>query len=349
MTKLTKTFNVSVPHSAKGNARIMLAKTDLCLVKNGYKSMHYIILSKLLRFCLLLCLLLGLAGGGQAASISEITPSHVYAQTVQIEKEVELLRRHYKITARNPVTPVVFDIQSRHAWQKSHGILVKLNILRRKNGMDGFSPVAVEPSTRMEPAKVWEQTQRILTELRILKKQLGVVGEISPAAVVSGKQKIDVFNKLNEISYDLDALNGEGISPSYVYAEALRINEDINAILRSTNTLDSAVPPARNIKVEPKDSLRVAFALMQEIQRLQRKLAIENTDFSVFLKKDAVVPSDVFNMIGLCLAELQLVKAKLGMNHHITPPAEFHRGKTPAEVVQLLGYATQKLHLVNLR
>jgi hypothetical protein len=54
-------------------------------------------------------------------------------------------------------------------------------------------------------------------------------------------------------------------------------------------------------------------------------------------------------MVTLCNAELQVIKVKLGLLHDITPAAEYHEDKTPAEVVQLLGYVTNKLHLVKVR
>lgn len=300
-------------------------------------------MKRLIAVMLFLPLLLGVA----AVHAAEITSSTVYAQALQVEKEIELLRRHFNVTARNPVATVVADLQPRHVWQKTYGIMIKLNIFRRKHGLNGFAPVAIEPSLKLDPRITWAQTQRILTEIRIAKALLGIPGEVSPTAQVAGKQPIDVFNKLNQISYDLDALNGEAISPSYVYAEALRLDADINTIMRRTATVDAAVPPARNPAVEPKDSLQATFELMDEIQRLQRKLGIDTTDFSVFRKQDKIVPADVFGMVGLCLAELQLVKAKLGMQHSITPAAEFQQGKHPAEVVQLLGYAANKLHRVN--
>lgn len=302
-------------------------------------------------FLVALCTLAGLSGWpmpGQAAN-TEISPSLSYAQAVQIEKEIALMKRHYKIAAQNPVMPIDAELKPRHAWQNGYMILIKLNMFRRKHGLSGLSPVELEPALELQPLATWSQTQRILTEIRIVKMHLGIPGGISPATPVQGKRLIDVFNKLNQISHDMDALNGEAISPSYVYAEALRLNEDINDVMRQTATTDTSVPPARTPEVTPADSLQAAFGLMEEIQRIQRKLGIEITDFSPFNKQDKIVPADVFNMIGMCLAEIQPIKVQLSMKHKLTPAAEFHKGKIPADVVQLLGYNTNKLHLVNPR
>lgn len=276
----------------------------------------------------------------------EITPSTVYAQAVQIEKEVDLMRTHLKIKTQGTLKPVVADLQPRHAWQKAYLIMLKISQFRRKQGMSGFAPLSQEPELKTDPRTTWGQTQRVLAELRIVKTNLGIAGEVGPAARFEGKRPIDVFNKLNAISYDLDALIGEPTSPALVYAEARRINADINSLLRRTATADTAVPPARQADARPADSLMAAFALMEEIQRLQRHHGIETTDFGAFRKQEQVAPADVFNMVGMCIAEMQTLKAKLGLKHAITPPADYVAGKTPAEVQQLLLYEAAKLRLI---
>jgi len=269
---------------------------------------------------------------------------------VQIEKEINLLKRHYHITATNPVTPIEAELLPRHVWQKTYIILIKTNIFLRRHALSGFSPVTQEPVLKIDPRENWGQIQRILTEIKIAKKYLGISAKVSPATAVKGKYPTDVFNKLNQVSYDMDTLNREPISPSYAYAEGLRLNEDINVIMQKTNSIDTAVPPARNEEAQPLDALKMAFILMGEIQRIQHQLGYASFDFNVFRKidKETVVPADVFNMVSLCLGELQIVKAQLGMIHSITLPAELQKDKTPTEVTQFLGYMTNKLRLITV-
>lgn len=283
------------------------------------------------------------------ASGGEISPSEVYTQVLQIEKEIDLLRSHDQVTGRNPVAPVESEFLPRHTWQKAYVILLKLSVFRRKHGLTGFAPVGLEPDLRLSPRVTWGQTQRVLTELRIIRTYLGIPGEVSPPTPVQGKRPIDVFNRLNQIAYDLDVLNGEPISPSYVYSEAMRINEDVNEILRRTNTADTAFPPPRQPDAQPQDALAATFTLMEEIQRLQRRLGSETVDFNAFRKTSGAVSADVLNMTTLCSAEIQIVKAKLGMTHVMTPAAEYSEGKTPVEVLQLLGYLSNRLRLITLQ
>jgi hypothetical protein len=287
--------------------------------------------------------------GAAAAPAAEMTSSDVYVQAERIGQEIELVRRHYNVTVHNPVAPVEADLKFRHVWQKAYMILAKLSVFRHKHGLAGFAPLETEPEARPDPRINWSQTQRILTEIRIIKFYLGILGETGPVAKAEGKRPVDVFNKLNQIAYDMDALNGETIAASAVYAEAIRINEDIDAIIRRSGTIDNAVPPVRYPGAQPSDALAAAFGLLAEVQHLQRRLGITTTDFSAFSKSENVVQADVFNMIGMCLAELQLIKVQLGMKYNYTPPAEYIEGKSPAEVMQLLGYEASKLRLVNPR
>lgn len=284
------------------------------------------------------------------ASENNITLDAVYVQTMQIEKEIDLLKRYYKITATNPVAAIEAELLPHHIWQKTYAILTKLNIFRLKHGLTGFSPVVQEAELKLDPRANWGQMLRILTEIKIAKNYLSIATEVSPPTPTQSKRTIDIFNKLNRISYDMDALNGEPISPAYVYAEAMRLNEDVNAILYKAGVTDTAVPPVRNEVATPKNSLDAAFTLLTQIQRIQRQLGLVTTDLSVFRKndQDTVIPADVFNLVTLCLGELQLVKARLELSHKITPAAEFQEDKTPADVTQLLGYVTNKLSLVEL-
>ncbi len=283
---------------------------------------------------------------GARAALLEMAPSDVYGQAMQIEKEVELLKKHFAITASKEWVAITASLKPRHAWQNNYFILLKLNVLRNKNNLPRITPDTMEPVLVLQPGLVYEQTQRVLTEITIFKSRLGITAQVSPARSYKGKRPIDVFNKLHQISMQMDVLNDEEISPSYVFAEVMRIYEDIVILLRWLNIPDQTYPPAKRVEVTSKESLDAAFALLHEIQRLQREVGIERTDFSVFQKKDDVLPFDVINIVGMALAELQTVKAVIDLTHAITRPAEYREIKTPADVHQLLRWITRKLQLI---
>jgi len=283
----------------------------------------------------------------QAKMIS-INPSQAYAEAVQIEKEINLMLRHFKIAKKINPKPFKAKLLPRHVYEKAYDVLTKVQILRQNNGFSRFTIISLEPKISVDSELVYEQTQRILTELRIIKTRLGISARITPRTTFSGKRPVDVFNKLHQISLNLELLNDEEISPNHVFAVVMKIDEDINTILQHLHIDDTTFPPAKIKNVRPADSLVTTFALMHEIQRLQRLVGIFRTDFAAFSKKNSnvqVYPSDVFNMVGMSFAELQTIKANLAIKS-IASPAERYEGKKAADVQQLLRWVTRKLRLI---
>jgi hypothetical protein len=298
-------------------------------------------MSRLILFISLCCLCFGV----KAEVI--ITSSEVYSQVLLIEKETELVKRHFN--SNKQVVPVIdfdTDIKPRHVWQKAYMLQIKLVAFRRKQHLEGIAPVGVEPSGHIDPRYTWGQTQRVLTEIRIIRKVFGIQGEVGVAPLVEGKKPVDVFNKLAQIEAEWDAMTEVGFDPSYVFSQILRLSEDVNMVLRQLDVFDSAMPPAKNPSDTPADSLAQAFLLLEQVQRLQKSAGLEITDLSAFRKTENVIPTDVFNMVCLIIAELQQIKDRVGLKHDITPPATYHESKKPADVRQFLGYVTNKLALI---
>ncbi|MDD5175417.1 MAG: hypothetical protein PHQ05_03210 [Sterolibacterium sp.] len=279
---------------------------------------------------------------------AEATPSDVYAQAVRIEQEVEGLKRHFKIAGKVALIPRSGELKARHVWTMSYVILLKLGKLRRKLGLTYIHPVGIEPLLDMPSNQPWGMTQRILTEIQILKFYLNIPGQPSPAVAVSGKRHIDAYNKLHQISDELELLSNP-VTPSEVYAEAKRLNEDVNAVLRHLRIVEHAVPPPRRENLLPRDSLRAAFEVLGEIQRLQHLHGLPTADFKPFDTGDKTEPDDVFDLVVQLQAEWQTIKAQLGMAHHITLPAGYEENKQPSDVVQLLGYIAAQLREIKSR
>jgi hypothetical protein len=291
-------------------------------------------------FAILLCLL---NFNFQEVKAIEVTPSENYSQLIQVEKEIKLLLHHFSISAVSPPPLYSAEIKPRHTWQKIYEVLRKLSMLRVKHGIVAIVPTGIEPMLDLDPRAVWEQSHRLLTEIKIFRRYLNIVGEVSPPVKYENKKPVDLFNKMNEISMNLDALNGFSINSSFVFSEVSRINEDVTEILRYNKIVDTAYPPAKNMQATPIDSLAQGFELLKTIQSIQNKLSIPTTDLNFFLKKENVNPSEVFTLILICNAELQTIKAKLGMKHAVTPFHEYYEGQSPAEVVQLIGYVNYRL------
>ncbi len=51
----------------------------------------------------------------------------------------------------------------------------------------------------------------------------------------------------------------------------------------------------------------------------------------------------------MIIAELQTIKAYIGLKHYITPVATTYRDKTPAHVEQLMSWNLRKVSLINMK
>lgn len=295
-------------------------------------------------------LLLGWGGWVAAAPAAAATegqlPDDVYAQALLIEQETESIRRHLNLARPAPYTPVQMPLQPRHVWQKIYAVLMQISAFRRQHGMVVISPASREPAAAISPGNNWGQTLRVLTEIRILKHYLGIAGEPGTVPHVEGKTAKDVYNKFSEIQALWAGLIGGGFTPAQVYGEVMRLNKDIDGVLYQLKIFDSAYPPPKSPEAGAKEALDAGFEVLEEIQRLQRSAGLETVDFSAFRQDSDVLPSDVFNLVDMALAELELIRVRIGLLHSITPPADYYEDKQPADVAQTLGYLVNKLRLV---
>ena len=299
-----------------------------------------------------LALLLGIANANIGCYAAEITPSDVYAQALRIEQETLELQRQLGITDPPEMTkPIKTELFPRHVWAKTYMVLTKITLFREQKKLPAVRPVAVEPVLNLTPFYSWAQCLRILNEIKIVEQAIGISIATPPTVpVVTGKRTVDVFNKINQISALWSVLVGGQITPPYVYAEAMRLHDDVAALLQAQDVMDSALPPVKLENATPADSLEAGFDVLREIQRLQLQAGLETINLDEFhIVRQDTRPQDVFNIIGLLLAELQMLKAKLGLRHIATPIAQYYEGKKPADVTLVLGYIANKLHLLNLR
>jgi len=279
------------------------------------------------------------------AETIEITPSQVYAEVERIEADLLAIMRYRQ------VSPVVYhrtlavELQSRHVWQMTYEVMVKINILRRQENYPTIAVGTLNPTENLHPKMVFDQTQRILTELNLIKVRLNLVtvSPTPPAKHYTGKRANDVYLLLNKVSTNLDALIGYGFTPSDVFAQVMRVNGDIDAILHALNIYDDAFPPAKKHNSQPIDAMHAAVRLLHTINQLQRKLSLPVSDVSTLMDMSHIQPADVFEMMGLITSELQPIKYALSLYHVRTPFSRYYQGKTPSDVEQLIGWCDNRL------
>ncbi len=288
-----------------------------------------------------------------------ITPSDIFTEVKKIEKEIKIIHNAlYKDQDMKLVRikKVKAGIKARHIWQKTYLLLVKINVLRNKYNIPRIEEIGMEPILNMKSTFVYGQTQRILAELRIFKKLMDIEKEITPTikyALVkvtsdrSYKNKLptNVYNELQIVSKQLDELIERNINPSDIYAQVMRIFDDISLILINQNIEDTTVPQIKKTKKQNKFMITIAYKLLTKIQDIEELLGIKTIDFSNFLR-DKRNPEINMNIIGLCIAELQTIKAKLNMKRSVTPPALTYKNKKKPDVEQMLLWNIDRIMLL---
>ncbi len=282
-------------------------------------------------------------------SAKMITPNEVYAEVMLIKDEMYSLLKHYDIEHKDEKIRSEMYINTklmpRNVWQKSYEILVKINMLRAAHKLARIEPIGMEPVLNLNPDMVYEQTQRILTEIKIFKIR-NAIEEIShKKRKFKNKTPLDVFNALSYISVLFDDLNMGSFTPSYVFAETMRIYDDLNTILEYLKINDETIPAPRNEYATPLDTFNESMKILSKIQKIQASAGIKGVDFSAFIK-ERPTPSDVFTMTQMIIAELQTIKAYIGLHHYITTPAIVYVNKTPSDVDQLMKWNLRKISLI---
>ena len=130
------------------------------------------------------------------AKVVEITPSEVYAETIKIEREIEILKKHFKLNYKFKPQEIDAKLYPRHSFQATYMLLARISVFREKMGLSITIEPDIAPSEELDPHDVYEATQRILVELYILKKRLGVTESIEGVGKFNNKTPTDVFNKL---------------------------------------------------------------------------------------------------------------------------------------------------------
>lgn len=278
-----------------------------------------------------------------------ITPSDVYAQAMLITDETHALLKYYNIEHDHDGimarTGIKTQLKPRNSWQMTYEIALKINIFRTVHKLPIIQPVNIAPVLDLNADLVYEQTQRILTEIKIFKYKMGIEHNESKAKEYANKTPLDVFNLLRKISASFDELNQAEFTSSYVFAETMRIYDDLTIILAHLKIKDNTVPPSSNPKITSKDAFDTSMEALRVLKQIQFTMGIDGVDFSAFNKQE-ISANDMFTISQMIIAELQTIKAYIGLKHYITPAAGIYRDKTPANVEQLMNWNLRKISLI---
>lgn len=282
-----------------------------------------------------------------SVAAAEITPNEVYSKAYVILEEIKILKRHFHIEKSVAPETIHLALTPGHNWQKGYEILYKINLFRSKHGLSFSSVPSREPQQELSPLIAYEQLVRIITELHIIKFYSDITETVAQPPIFTGKTPVDVYHLLNETSRELDILNGKPLSPSDVFAQAVRITEDVDFILKALNITDTTIPPPKVFGMKPADVFDVVLQLLAEMRRVQKLFDINGTDFHTLKPVDReITPSDVFSLDSIVLAELQPIKAHLGLKYALTPMAQHYENIEPDSPYRTHGWTLRKLQLI---
>ena len=278
----------------------------------------------------------------------ELSVDDVYERSLLIEDHLHFLLKHYKVDhihIKENDFLISAKLKPRNCWQKSYELLVKINRLRLAHNLLRIEPIGMEPVENLTVSMLYGMVDRVLAEIVIFEHRVGLNVPEFTIKKVYGKNLLDVYNELSVISNDFDRLNGAPISYSYIYAETMRIYDDLTIILKHLQIKDNTIPEIRKDDASLHDAMKSSLNLLGSITRMQRLVGIDTIEYTEFYKKDKS-RSDLYNIVGLIVSELQPLKAFMGLNKSVTPPALSYENKTTADIVQLMSWNYRKFRLI---
>lgn len=250
----------------------------------------------------------------------EYTPSDVFSEALLLEQDIKRWRviegkSHLWVTVA-----VETNYQPRHVYQKAIEILEKINRYRVNIIEAGAIPVDYVAGREITPNEVYTEVYRAHEEMLAMLQILGIFVDNNDLEKqkVTGKTPSDVYAKLKEISLALDqSLGLRGITPSDVYNRSQQIVA-LAKFLRSSQNFPISMPKVIvTANKFPNHSLAAVQALIAKINKIEQNLSMDPVRI-IDLPKRVINPSDVYDAMGIVLAELQRIQHHLGLERYIS-------------------------------
>ncbi|MCG8426580.1 MAG: hypothetical protein MI754_04390 [Chromatiales bacterium] len=278
------------------------------------------------------------------AVAAEKTPNDVYTQVQLLIDDVRQLREENQITSEWPHVEVEAGREPRHVFQKALEILNKINRYRTNIAKTGAITVPRFPGRDITPNEVFSVVARLHQEFALLLdgKHRDITEAQTARKPVNNKTPSHVYAALSEVSIAMEETLGlRGITPSEVYTRSLQVTELARFLRRSQGLpMDIPKPPRTQGKL-PNHALKSVHQLLGKIQNIERNLWMKPLTLPNQPRR-VITPSDVYDAMGVTMAELQSIQFRLGLERQFPDPT-LQEGKTPDDVIQNTTWATQLL------
>jgi len=260
--------------------------------------------------------------------------SNEYSVVQNLKKYVQYFREKNSIKRPFPRIGNVQKVSAKHIVQKSIEVLSKINLLRLKNGF-GQIVVTTFPSRVINKNEVFKSLKRLENEMKILSLDFSIVKSDEKKDATY----LDIYKELWTISLGIDELLGRsGYTPSDVYRLSLQVVE-LTKFLRQSQNLKLDVEKSE--KPEHKHSNHALYAtydLIDKISYVQKNLWMETIEVKGYPKR-VISPTEVYDTLGIVIAELQSIKYRLGLEKEIDIIFALQKGKTSNDVIANINYA----------
>ncbi|MCP4255141.1 MAG: hypothetical protein GY775_17390 [Candidatus Scalindua sp.] len=272
----------------------------------------------------------------------EKTPDHVFAVSEHNIAELKKYKNYRGIKTPVRDIPSQSGMQPKHVYQKALECLSKISRLRMQLGL-GRIVVPEYPLRRITPTEVYELAVRLDTEMEVVYEDSGL--DCTPVHLdielreYSHKAPTDVFTNMWSYSFMLDTIIGsEGYTPSDVYLQASRVRKEIKLIASHLSKDIEVNLTTVKFNRKPSDVIVMAREVRSLLNEAKKHAGIFESRVvygEENLEKRQISPDDVFNEVGLILAEIIELKLHLGITE-VSVRSSSENGKTPSDVYRQL-------------
>jgi len=293
-----------------------------------------------------------LIGNVQAAH--NYSPSDVYSNVEYADKMLDGLLTLKGISGIQRPLSREYSIKAMHVYELHVSVLAEYHLFAVSNGSTP-PPLPVSTPIEYTSSDVYLLSDLLVSNLEEIYLDMIGAPDFTPIKR-SGKTPTDVFQKLFEIYYKFNRLNGRNsVIPNDVYAHAFRAKEDLQyTLLTLSKRLDSSEEEKKRLLVTaiygmhtdgtvidpqepgktPGDVIEKSFVVRDKLNLLRERYKlpkVAHPKLNVYFGN--VKPIDAFLQIQFIVAELNLLKIpmKVTSTTNSVKPAT---GKSTSDVYQ---------------
>ena len=254
--------------------------------------------------------MLALVPLGPVAAQNDVSPPDVFAATMMLRQDLELLRQELNAPLEERDLVKVSNAAPREVYFQAITLRLKSERLcsqQLENTVGLPTSVSITPDRELRPSDVLEVVLQAQGQIRCATAFFGLAATREAPARDSTKTPTDVFQSIVQANRQINLLLKEQFSPNEVIAAVRLANtyttavlDDLAPVWRASSTPASPFVEGKR----PVDVYQALYGCNQIIERIAQQSGLEILRFEPELRPD-IVPSDVFNLATLIVSQLR--------------------------------------------